>query len=103
MKESTCKLPSWQKINHFREMISSNVNKKKSTEHEDIITFDIPLGPPLAPADVMSTKVAPADDMSITVAPAGVVLVYKPRSTCLKKVMGKLFSFTVCDEHSSQA
>lgn len=87
-------------------MISSNVNKKKSTEqrfhHDDTITFGISLGPPLAPADAMSTKVAPADDMSITVAPASVVLVYKPRSMCLKR-KGKLFSSTVCDELSSQA
>lgn len=38
----------------------------------------------------MSTTVAPADDMSITIAPAGVVLVYKPRSMCLKKAMRML-------------
>lgn len=38
----------------------------------------------------MSTTVAPVDDMSITVAPAGVVLVYKPRSMCLKEAMRML-------------
>lgn len=77
-------------IQIFSKMVSSHVNKQeKSTEqhfrHDDTITFDISLGAPLDPADVMSTIVPPADDMSITVAPAGVVLVYKPRS------MKKLF------------
>lgn len=55
--------------------------------HDDTITLDISLGPHVAPADAMLTRVAPADDMSITVAPASVVLVYKPRSMCLKKVI----------------
>ena len=76
----------------------------KSTDkrfgHNDIITFGIAWGPPLAPTDVMSTTAAPADDMSTTAAPAddmsitvaalGVVLVYKPRSMCLKRSRDKV-------------
>lgn len=66
-------------------MVSSNGNTPeqstdKSSHHDDTVTFDISFGPPLDPANVMSTTVPPADDMSITVATAGVVLVYKPRS-----------------------
>lgn len=67
---------------------------KKVSSHN--VTFDVSLGLPLDPADVMSTIATPADDMSITVAPAGVVLVYKPRST------RGLFVRTVCAEHLSK-
>lgn len=92
-------LPAHLVENHiFGKPISSHVNTWEKSCY-DTITFDISLGPPLDPADAMSTIVPPAEDMSITVAPAGVVLVYKPRS------MRKLFMESapqLAGERSSQ-
>lgn len=71
---------------NFRKAVSSNnkYTRRKILEptflHNGTITFDISLGRPPDPTEVMSTTVPPVDDMSITVAPTGVVLVYKPGS-----------------------